>query len=307
MLASTGNYFTSEEHLYEVKWDGLRCLVRYDKQGVTLMSRNARNISAAFPELTTIDQQVDGDNWMIDCELIALNSQGKPEFDLVRKRNLLTDEQRIHHEAQMHPATLIAFDLLYLNDQSLQNLPLNQRRQTLTLILSSNERIQLSPAKIGAGQWFHQAVVQQGMEGTMIKDLQSAYLPGQRTKHWIKVRHVRQSDCVICGFIPKGTDSFQSLLVGQYRADGQLVYVGHVGTGFTNRLQTELSAQLRKLRQDSTPVDIPYAAAKRAQWVRPVLVCVIEHLTWTADHILRHPVFRGVRQDKLPEECLLEP
>ncbi|MGI6541885.1 MAG: non-homologous end-joining DNA ligase [Limnochordia bacterium] len=307
MLAAAGDFFSSEEHLYEVKWDGIRCLVRCDGQGVCLMSRNARDITAAFPDLTTVEHQVNGMDWIMDGELIVLDSQGIPRFDLVCRRNLMTNRQRIGHAAQIHPAVLIVFDLLYLNGENLLHLPLEIRRRTLEQALSPNARVQLSPAMIGADSRFHQAVVRQGMEGTVIKDLQSAYHAGKRTEHWTKVRHVLQSDCVICGFIPKGAAAFQSLLLGQYNAVGQLVYVGHVGTGFTSRLQTRLCELLNRLKQNEPAVTISPADGKKAHWVKPVLVCAIEHLCWTGDHKLRHPVFCGLRQDKSPQECVLEP
>lgn len=305
MLASPGAFFQAEQYLYEPKWDGIRCLAFYDGQ-VRLMSRNAHDISARFPEFAELPAYVHGKSWVLDGELIVLDAQGKPSFDLVRNRNLLSQAAQIARKSATQPATLIAFDILYHQDEALLPLPLASRHARLHENVHPAALIQISPGMQNANYQFHQKMVAQGFEGTVIKDLASPYLPGQRTNRWIKVRQVAESDCVIGGYAAKATDSFHSLLLGQYAQEGNLVFVGHVGTGFTAAEQLAILSALKRL-QRSTPsfTVIPRSATKGAVWVEPVLVCAIEHLTWTSEGMLRHPVFRSIRTDKLAIECKL--
>jgi ATP-dependent DNA ligase len=144
-----------------------------------------------------------------------------------------------------------------------------------------------------------------GMEGTMIKELRSAYQPGKRTHHWVKVRHILQADCVIGGFVAKGAEEFGSLLVGQYDRNDQLIYIGHVGSGFTTAENMAIASALKRITRSAPPFAEACAATRATIWVEPVLVCVVEHLTWTSDGALRHPVFRGIRTDKETQECRL--
>jgi DNA ligase D-like protein (predicted ligase) len=300
----SGELFSSDLHLYEPKWDGIRCLA-FAAKPPRFLSRNGHDISACFPELAALGQRIRAREWVLDGELIVLDSSGKPSFDLARDRNLLQDSGRIRRSAEATPAVFIAFDLLYRAGEPLFDLTLAARRRLLEEILSPSDIVRLSPAVRNGGQAFHSAAVAAGLEGTVIKALSSPYLPGRRSKHWIKIRQVSAADCVIGGYTAGG-HGFRSLLVGQYD-DAELVYLGHVGTGFSAAQKEVIVQALERITAAQSPFPaVPPAAAKGATWVRPAVVCTVEYLTWTGEGLLRHPVFRGIRSDKAAAECILQ-
>jgi len=306
MLATPGPLTYSKESLYEPKWDGLRCLAFKDKR-LRLMSRNGRDMTAHFPDLADLAHCLHGEPWVLDGELVIFDDTGKASFDLVRDRNLTTTPTRITHLAQCHPAVLIVFDLLYHRGISLMDKMLRARRSLLEQHLEPGQHVALSPAVVGAGPGFHQTVVHHGCEGTMIKRLESPYAPGSRSPYWIKVRNVKETDCVIGGFVQRGPQQLASLLLGQHLLPAKtLHYVGRVGAGFSeNQSQTLLNFLYRILTHAPPFTAIAPNLARGASWVRPIVVCRVEYLTWTAKGLLRHPVFRGIRSDKPPLECLL--
>lgn len=305
MLAAPGSFFRSSEHLYEPKWDGIRCLAFADRE-IRLMSRNGNDITNRFPELRGLPMYVSSSSWVLDGELVVLDEENKPSFDLVRDRNLVTDERRAVRLGTSRPAAFVAFDMLYCDGVPLLRLPLATRRHLLEQCLKPSATITLSPGLVGVGPEFHVAAVNQGMEGTVIKKLDSPYLSGKRSRHWVKVRHVSQTSCVVGGFIAKGPKEFGSLLLGQYRQDGKLLYVGHVGSGFTLAQNAAIASALRRIEvRQPLFVHVTREAQRLARWVEPAIVCIVEYLAWTRGGLLRHPVFRGVRTDKQPSECVL--
>jgi bifunctional non-homologous end joining protein LigD len=306
MLATAGLIFNSNAWIYEPKWDGIRCLACYNGQ-LRLYTRNGNDISQRFPEMAILPNYLPTPPWMIDGELIVLNTNGKPSFDLVRQRNMVTNPAHSAQLATMHPAILATFDLLHLGERSLLAEPLHLRRQLLQQSLQKSNVAFTSPGLVGGGCNYYNAMVQTGLEGVVIKKLDSLYEPGQRSKRWIKVRATRQADCVIGGFTPKGANCFGSLLVGQYGPGNRLLYVGSVGSGFTSAQQHALCAHFALIRTDSPSLtQVPANIAQQALWVQPRLVSLVEFLLWSPAGVFRHPVFRGLRTDKLPEECLLD-
>lgn len=308
MLATPGSLTYSDEFLYEPKWDGLRCLAFNDEQ-LRLMSRNGRDVTVQFPDLADLAHCLPHTPWVLDGELVVFNEVGQVSFDLVCDRNLTTTPVRLAHLAQRHPAVLIVFDLLYHQGNSLMDQTLSTRRRLLEKHLEPGRHVALSPAVVSAGPGFHQTAVQHGCEGTMIKRLNSPYTPGLRSLDWIKVRDVKETDCVIGGYIRRNSQQLASLLLGQHVTPAPpLRYVGRVGTGFTEKQNMILLSFLSRIHTERPPFPLGVSALPRgAIWVQPLVVCRIEYLAWTAKGLLRHPVFRGIRTDKAPSECTAAP
>ena len=163
----------------------------------------------------------------------------------------------------------------------------------------------------GQGVSFYEAAKESGFEGIVGKRSTSRYLPGRRSPDWRKVKILNRQDCVILGWTPgqKGrSDVFGALLVGAYReAGGDLIWIGQVGTGFTDGMLHEMQARLKELEAPKPPIDDPeLKKVKGAHWVKPELVCVVEYLQMTSAGKLRAPSFKGLRTDKLPDDCILE-
>jgi bifunctional non-homologous end joining protein LigD len=209
------------------------------------------------------------------------------------------------------PVTLFAFDLLWYDGRDLTREPLETRRALLEDIATETDLLRLTLIVDGEGRAFYESAKQLRFEGVVAKRLGSRYEPGRRTKDWRKIKALNHQDCVILGWTPGSgsrTSTFGALLVGAYRKrDGDLIWIGQVGTGFTDAFLADLMGQLKGLRSDEPPIEDPeLRKLKGATWVRPELVCEVEFLEMTEGGKLRAPSFKGLRPDKLPADCVIE-
>lgn len=289
MLAVHGRPFDSEEHLFEPKWDGLRCLWRYDGD-VTLLTRSGRPVTDRFPELCGV-RPLSASAYLLDGELICLDEAGKPAFDRVRDRLLLQRPGAIARAAERRPAVYVVFDLLHCDGASLLDLPLIERRARLERSFVPSPPVRLSPVTPHRGTALFAAACAQGLEGIIAKERLSPYLPGRRSRAWIKVRRTRTGTFWIVGYTLRGPH-LRSVAV----ADGAVpVYAGHVGSGLDEETKVRVLSALRALPPaDPRGYRVPAAASRNTAWVRPVYRCRVEYLEWTPGGSLRHPVFRGL-------------
>jgi bifunctional non-homologous end joining protein LigD len=166
------------------------------------------------------------------------------------------------------------------------------------------------PSFSGDGEAVLAASSEQGLEGVLAKRLDARYRPGKRTRDWIKVKNFRRQEVVIGGWEPgegNREGSIGALLIGVYEGD-TLHYAGQVGTGFNARTLKDLQARLQPLEQSSSPFDaVPRQYAKTAHWVEPTLVAEVVFSHWTKDGRMRHPSYKGLRDDKEAREVIREP
>ncbi|OAT83579.1 non-homologous end-joining DNA ligase [Desulfotomaculum copahuensis] len=301
MLAVSAAPFDHPEYLYEVKWDGYRALAYLDGD-TRLYSRNRRELTAAFPELTGLHRFVDGQAAILDGEIIV-PVDGLPSFNALQSRGRLTDPLKIRRLARESPALYVVFDLLYMHGRSVMDEPLIRRRELLAAILIPGAPAVVSDFVTGDGCAFMAACVSRGLEGVVAKALYGPYRPGMRSRYWCKFRHTREADLIICGYQPgRGGRQLGALVLGGCR-EGRLVYAGKVGTGFDRAEEGRLLAVLNPLAVPRPLLSLPARESRRTRWVKPVLVCVVEYLALTAEGLLRHPVYRGLRCDKDWPEC----
>ncbi|TDA69985.1 MAG: ATP-dependent DNA ligase [Clostridia bacterium] len=295
MLAVPGSPFDSPEFIYEVKWDGYRCLAYLDRE-TRLQSRNLLDISARFPELADLHRTVTATPVVLDGEIIVLGEDGRPSFSRLQARGRLSEPRRT-------PAIYVAFDALFYQGQNICREPLLRRKERLEQAVPERENLIISRYVEEHGRDFFRACVQAGLEGTMAKEKGSLYLPGKRSPHWRKFRHTRQGDFVVVGYEPgRGKRLLGSLILAESR-DGNLVYRGKVGTGFDRGEEEYLWQQLLNLAPSPPPFSAIPQEASRAIWVQARLVCTVRYLEMTPEGCLRHPVYAGLRPDKEPEEC----
>lgn len=301
MLAESAEPFDSDSHLFEVKWDGYRCLAYLDG-GTVLRSRNLIDLTGKFPELAGLQEKVKRLPAILDGEIVVFEG-GKPSFAGLQSRGRMNDLKRIGRTSVECPAVFIAFDVLYSNGESIMNRPLLDRKKILEAMVKPGEEIVVSQFVLKAGREFYGACVNERLEGVMAKKLDGLYLPGRRSSLWQKFRYVQEADLVICGYQP-GTAGRRlgSLVLGGNR-EGRLVYQGKVGTGFGEREAEALLEGLMKLEVAEETLVVPREEKRRTRWVRPLLVCSVEYLTTTAEGCLRHPVYKSIRWDKPPGEC----
>ena len=288
--------------LHEIKFDGYRILARVDAGRVTLISRNGKDWTERFGEIVALLGGLPAETALLDGEVIALAANGASSFRQLQEA-LSTGRT----------AALIyqVFDLLHLDGYDISAVPQLERKQTLANLLErggfvGSARVRYTEHIDSKGREFYDHACRLGLEGIICKRASAGYAAG-RNKHWLKVKCTRHEELVIGGYTaPGGSRSgFGALLLGGY-ADSTLVYAGKVGTGFSDRQLRALHARLRALEVPQSPFAAP-PASRGVHWVKPELVAEVEFTEWTRDRLLRHPTFRGLREDKDPEEVRLPP
>ena len=296
-----------DDWVYEIKFDGYRVLCRIDKGRATFLTREGQDWTRRFGSLVDAAKHLPVDQAFLDGEVVALEQNGKTNFQLLQ--NSLK---------QNNPATLVyfVFDLLYLDGWDLTHSPLVERKKLLDQILKPKRAskalglpLRYSEHWIGQGDELYQESCRKGLEGIISKKADQPYRSG-RSRDWLKVKCSKNQEFVIGGFTePAGSRSgLGALLVGVYDEQGNLLYAGRVGTGFTQQSLKELRSRLNSLERKSPPfINPPKGAdARGVHWVEPKLVGAVAFAEWTTDNLLRHPSFQGLREDKPAKQVIRE-
>src|SRR6266849_1359624 len=274
--------FDIADWIFEVKWDGYRAIAEVRSDLVRLYSRNKLSFEKRFAPVVDSLQHI-GLEAVIDGELMVLDQSSKPKFQLIQD-----------YPKSGGSLVYMVFDLLYLDGHILEKLPLLRRKETLAKLVDGLPNISLSEQIAQHGVAFFRAVEEQGLEGIIAKEAPSRYRQGIRGSSWLKIKtHMRQ-EAVIGGFTePKGSrHGFGSLLLGVYD-NGDLIYIGHAGTGFDQKTLAKIRGQLDGLVQESCPFKTKPKPHATVYWVRPELVGAVSFGLWTDDEQIRHPVFLG--------------
>ena len=241
--------------------------------------------------------------------MVAFDEAGRPSFgELQARMNVRAPSRSL---VERVPVSYLVFDLLHADGTSLLGRPYDERRAALEALELAGDRWGVPPAFDGLATEALAASKAQGLEGVLAKRHDSTYQPGRRSPQWIKIKHQRMQEVVIGGWSPGGgrrEGGIGSLLLGVPDDDGRLIFAGHVGTGFTDRMLADLGSRLRAAERPTPPFDdeVPRMHAKDAHWVDPVLVGEVVFHEWTRDGRMRHPSWRGLRPDKAPEDVRRE-
>ena len=311
MLATpAAEAFDDAEWGFEPKWDGIRAIAICDDH-TRLISRNEHDITVAYPELSDLHDRMVALEAMLDGEIVAFE-EGRPSFQRLQQRIDVRDERQIQRLSQTIPVVYMAFDLLYLDGQDLTGRTLEERRRIMEETVVPSDQIQVSPVTEGDGVVLFQAAAEHGLEGIVAKRLSSRYRPGARSRDWLKVKVTFDADVVIVGWTEgKGhrASSFGSLVMAVYD-DGELRYVGNVGTGFDERSLHDVLDRLHALEETEPPFTSQVlrsrAELRRTHWVTPALVAEVEYRQLTSAGRLRAPSFKAFRQSSDPEQCTYE-
>jgi bifunctional non-homologous end joining protein LigD len=299
--------FDDEGWLYEVKWDGYRA-ISYLKGGeIDIRSRNNKDFNKKFYPVFQALQQW-GIDAVVDGEIIVVNEKGEPDFNALQEWRSEADGQLIYY----------IFDVLWLSGFDLMNVPLKERKNILQQIIPSGGIIRLSENFDITGKEFFSQADKLGLEGIMAKKAEGIYTPDLRSKEWLKVKTSRHQEAIIAGYtVNENTNKqFSALLMGVYE-NGKLVFIGPVGTGFTSKMQSEILKKLKPLETSKCPFDVepdynkpsrfrPNPPKAAVTWVKPELVAEVSYRSQSSDGSMRHPSFKGLREDKNAGEVKFE-
>ena len=280
------------EWLYEVKFDGYRCLAGRDARGVTLWSRRGNLFTKQFPQIAQACEQLPP-NTLVDGEIVALDESGRVSFNLLQ-----------HHRSKAQALVFYAFDVLIYRGRSVLDVPLYFRRQVLHRIFEDSNAAPIGLSEsIEAGPTDLMRVVKEfDFEGIVAKRRDSLYESGKRTGVWVKYKVNKSQEFVIGGYTPG--HPFDALIVGYYEGD-KLYYAAKVRNGFVPRVRQEVYQRFKGLETDACPfANLPEKKRtqwaltkeemKNCRWLRPELVAQIEFGEWTPDGHLRHSKFIGL-------------
>lgn len=301
LIGGDSEAFDDPDYIYEMKWDGERCIAYLDpKEGTTLINKRQVRMLPKLPELSEIHKQVRKRS-ILDGELAMLKN-GRPDFEGIQRRSLMSNPFKIELDAKQHPASFIAFDILYYDGKDMTTLPLMKRKDYLQKALKKEtERLAISRYIEEKGITFYELAKSQDLEGIVAKRKDSIYLQGKRTEDWIKIKNMQDDDFVVCGYIFK-ENHIVSLVLGQYEND-KLMYKGHVTMGVRG-------VAFEKIKKEKSISNHPFDESvpvghgnENAVWLAPELVCTVKFMYRTESGGLRHPTFKGLREDKKPKDC----
>jgi bifunctional non-homologous end joining protein LigD len=323
MLAKNGRIpeSDSDEWAFEIKWDGIRALGYADHGRWRMLSRRLEDVTARYPELAPIGEALAGRAAILDGEVVALDPDGRPRFQLIQSRMGLTSPAAIKARVSQTPVDYVIFDLLHLDGHCVRDLPYAERRELLEELGLEGPRWRTPRYRHGGGAGLLEAARRQGLEGIVAKRCDSPYRPGRRSSEWVKERVWRRQEFVIGGYIPgegRRANRVGSLLVGYYDRPASelggdesqtLHFAGGVGSGLTEELIESLTRELGKRERPESPFDVGAPTgpkARTAVWCEPDLVCEAAWTEWTDEGTLRQPAFKGMRDDKDPREVVRE-
>jgi len=299
--------FDEEGWIYEVKWDGYRAIAFLQSDAVTLKSRNNKSFDEKFYPVHKALQELNC-NAVVDGEIVVVNDKGLTDFGKLQNWRSEADGELKYY----------LFDILWLNGSSLMELPLIDRRALLKEHIHPNDTILISENFDTTGTVFFKVAEKMGLEGIIAKKANSFYVPGVRSKEWLKIKTSLRQEVVIGGFSKNegSSKTFSALLVGVY-SNNQLIYTGKVGTGFPDKLQKEMMQLFEPLIIQKSPFNTesdinkpsrfrPNPPVADATWIKPQLICEVSYREMTSDGIMRHPSFKGLREDKKAKEVVQE-
>jgi len=300
----TQDRFSDPAWIYERKLDGERCLAFKSGSGVRLMTRNEKEDTSTYPEITEALAAQQADDFIIDGEIVAFDGS-QTRFERLQQR-LGVRHPGADLLAEV-PVYYYIFDVLWADGRDVRPLPLRERKQILRDLLTFTGPLTFTEHKDTEGEAYYRQACASGWEGLIAKRAGAPYRAG-RSRDWLKFKCESGQEFVIGGFTdPRGTRTgFGALLLGYYDPGEQLVYAGKVGTGFNRRTLDSLHATLAGLEQDHPPFDRGRLPRAGVHWVQPRLVAEVGFSEWTNDGELRHPRFQGLRDDKDPAEVVRE-
>ncbi|XRG77503.1 non-homologous end-joining DNA ligase [Rossellomorea sp. GAMAL-10_SWC] len=291
------------EWISQIKWDGVRILTYFDGKEVKLYNRKLNDRTNIFPELTNIKSYSNAQSIILDGEVIALDQNGNPSFHEVMRRDGIRRMDRVDSAIETVPIYYMIFDILFYNGKWVTQLSLQERQNLLVEAIQPNKQIQLVPNNTDGVALFEVAK-QHNLEGIVCKNLNSKYLINGKHNAWQKVKNYKDVIAVIGG-VTYRSGIVNSILVGLYNENNQLVFIGHVGTGkLTKSEWKDLTTVINTIKIENNPFSSQPKRIKEIQWIQPLLTVKVQFIEWTEGHSLRQPSIQAFIE-KDPKECTL--
>jgi DNA ligase D-like protein (predicted ligase) len=300
MLAQTGRLedLSRPGYLYEPKLDGTRAMCYKDSR-LIFVNRRERDITERYPEFDFL-QDIKAGRCILDGEIVVFDSKGNPDFRLLQKREQSSSSMRKALSVR-HPATYVVFDVLMKDGMDLTSNPLIERRRQLQVLITESKFLRtIVSSTDGMKLW--ELAKRRGIEGVMAKRIDSIYEEGRRSPSWLKFKTTSTLDCIIVGYTSE-LRPLSSLALGLIDASS-IIFIGKVGTGFTDAFMGSLKTRLDEIKVEDPPVINP--PEQPVIWTKPQMVCEVEYLEITPQLHLRAPSFKRLREDRLPGDCTLD-
>jgi bifunctional non-homologous end joining protein LigD len=295
--------FSDPRWLFELKYDGFRAIAGREQGRAAIHYRRGSEAARVYPDLASALRALPAEHVVLDGEIVVLDESGRPSFQRLQKRALLTAPRDLDRAAQELPATLFCFDLLAFEDWDLRPLPLSERKRLLRLLLPDLGPLRYVDHLEGRGEEMFREVRELGLEGVMAKRADSPYRSG-RSRDWLKIRADRTADFAVVGFSAgEGSRTGFGSLHLAYAEGGEFVYVGRAGSGFSDAQLRSLREELERDRVAGPPCTGPLPTGRGHSWVSPKRVVEVRYREITEEGLLRAPVFLRFRDDKPPLEC----
>lgn len=291
-LAASG--FNSPDHLFELKWDGIRALLSFDGGGLRIVDRNGGDLLPAVPELRALRLP---EGTLLDGEIIVCDARGRPSYDLLVGRLGPKASKR------GRGPLFVAFDLLYDEGKPLLGLPLEQRRRQLSGREVAQKGLVVPEHLENDGAPFLDVVAEYELEGVVAKRRDGRYVPGTRSVDWLKCLVSPRADVVIGGLVLDERRGARTLLCGWMNDNGALTYAGEAYV--PPYLGAWVDTVTRTFRHDGSPFLGPFPLRPGMVWLRPRLVAIVDHERIERG-VLIDARFRALRFDGRMEDCRIE-
>ena len=291
-----------DEWVHELKFDGYRMLCHLDRDEVRFWSRNGKDWTSKFPNLSAAAKTIHAETAIIDGEVVIFDRDGRSNF-----------QKLLHAIGSGGGAKFCfqAFDLIYINGLDLLRVTLEDRKRLLRSLFSSlsvSGPLRFSDHVEGNGALFFEHACKTGIEGIVSK-LRTSQYDSARNRSWLKVKCNKRQEFVIAGYTDssKGMPGFGALILGVYE-DGRLIYAGRVGTGFSIKQRIDLKLRLDQFSRETSAFSVVPRdpGLREAHWIEPKIVAEVSFIEWPSDGSIRHPSFQGLREDKYPQEVRRE-
>ena len=298
MLLYQTQPFDSDEYIFELKLDGIRCIAYIDDKSVTLQNKRFKDVTDIYPELANMNKCVKA-RCILDGELVLM-SDGAPDFFGLQARSLMSDKLKIQIAAKRNPVQFVAYDILYLKNNDVTQKTLLQRKLLLQNNVTEGNNLSISRFVEGRGREFFNLAKKNNLEGVVAKKKDSLYHIGKRSHDWLKIKVLQEEDFVICGYQKDDDGKVKDLILGSYD-DGRLVFRAKIFFPVSKQDQKTILS-FAKNHQSKNPFDKKF---ENCIFITPQLVGTVKYMSKTTSGSMRQPVWKGLRDDKDPKDCTL--